>query len=104
MKVFHPILLVVVNILPGNTQVNKENHLTKETVSVPVPLKVMYHIHVCGTIFYILCVFICVFSNHDQSANIDEVSPALHMTCYFLYVVSGILYCECRFCYFYYLS
>jgi len=54
-----PILLVV-NFLPGNTQVNKENQLTKETVSVPVLLKVMYHIHVCDTfISHSLHIYLC---------------------------------------------
>jgi len=67
-------------ILPGNTWVNEENQLTKETVSVPILLKVMYHIHVCDTLFHILCIFICVCNNHDQSVITDEVPPALHKT------------------------
>jgi hypothetical protein len=60
--------------------INKENQLTKEPVSVPVLLKVMYHIHVCDTLFHILCIFIYVYNNHDQSAIIDEVPPAIHRT------------------------
>jgi len=71
-KLFHPILLVV-NILPGNTQVNKENQLTKETVSVPVLLKVILY-------FTFFAYLFCVFNNHDQSAINDEVPPTLHRT------------------------
>jgi hypothetical protein len=78
-KVFHPILLVV-NILPGKTQVNKENQLNKEAVSVPVLLKVMYHIHACDILFHILCILICVFNNNDQIVIKDEVTPTLHRT------------------------
>ena len=70
--------MLVVNMLPRNAQVNKEDQLTKETVSVPILLKVMYHIHVCDTLFHILCIFICVFNNPYQSVIIDKF--LLHFT------------------------
>jgi hypothetical protein len=53
---------LVVNILPGNTQVNKENQLTEETVSVPILLKVILYFAFFAYLFVFLIIMTKVSS------------------------------------------